>query len=893
MPIVKDYRRYLPSDVYGVISSGAGVAWIEDDVCAAVLGGAVLYHPRTGDIKEVFGNIAGPEKVSALAVSPKYDTLAMGMQGGSIVLWSLTQKAEIVALSGHRSEVNVLRYIEDGTELLSGSNDGDIVLWDVISESGVVRLTGHSGPITDLVYLRQNRLILSGSKDQLVKVWDIEGQHCIQTIVGHRAEVHSLAVNEESTRLYVGSATSHIAAWAIADASDEMAQDEHAQKAEGVPVAFIPLGDISRSARGNAKSLNISPDGSMMICQSTDKGCDVYTLRSEEDIKKRLLRRTKRLREKKIKNNESDDIEEVKQKLDDEICSVGVLRFSSKIRAISFCTTSTTKGTSRIAGVLANNTLETHTVQVVNKRELQSDKILSLHLEGHRTPIRSICISKEDNLILTTSNSGAKVWDCEKRKCIRSLEALNSVCGLFVPGNRHAIVGTTTGALFVFDVSSGVLLEEIEAHTATVWSLDLTPDNNGFMSGSADKTVKFWEFEIAKGDGTHVSCSNVKTLKMSDDVMCVKYSPDQRLIAISLIDTTVKVFFADTLKFFLSLYGHKLPVTCMDISSDSTLIATGSADKNVKIWGLDFGDCHKSFFAHQDAVTSVKFCGKTHYLFSTGKDKLVKQWDCDVFQQIVTLEGHLAEVSGAAITSNGAKLITISQDRSIRYWERSDEILNLEEEREIEREAQYNKDQMEREAMEARAKSKKNQEQDADLPGRRTVETLKAADLLVESIELAEIEETKGPDDAPNPILLAYGGISATAYVLRCLNKITSSELEESLLVLPFAYVVKLFKFLENWIKTGESVERCTRCLHLLLRIHMKQLVTNEVMLSVLDTLRTELPQQLAKIKDVVGVNLAGLRFLQMEAHTQGIETFEEAEQRATTVLAKKRKLIK
>lgn len=61
-----------------------------------------------------------------------------------------------------------------------------------------------------------------------------------------------------------------------------------------------------------------------------------------------------------------------------------------------------------------------------------------------------------------------------------------------------------------------------------------------------------------------------------------------------------QVHFADTFKFFLSLYGHKLPVLCMDISSDGDLIVTGSADKNIKIWGLDFGDCHKSIFAHAD-----------------------------------------------------------------------------------------------------------------------------------------------------------------------------------------------------------------------------------------------------------------------------------------------------
>ncbi len=162
--------------------------------------------------------------------------------------------------------------------------------------------------------------------------------------------------------------------------------------------------------------------------------------------------------------------------------------------------------------------------------------------------------------------------------------------------------------------------------------------------------------------GRRLSVVHVKTLKMTDDVLCVKFSPDARLLAIALLDNTVKVFYADTLKFFLSLYGHKLPITSIDISSDSTLLVSAyvcadmrdtifreqpanfsiyflrSADKNVKLWGLDFGDCHKSFFAHQDVITGVKFVGTTHHFFTTSKDKTVKQWDGDKFEQIMTLE---------------------------------------------------------------------------------------------------------------------------------------------------------------------------------------------------------------------------------------------------------------
>ena len=137
---------------------------------------------------------------------------------------------------------------------------------------------------------------------------------------------------------------------------------------------------------------------------------------------------------------------------------------------------------------------------------------------------------------------------------------------------------------------------------------------------------------------------HTRTLQLQEDALAVKLSPDGRLIAVSLMDSTIKVFFVDSLKFFLSLYGHKLPALTLDISSDSTLIVTGSADKNVKIWGLDFGDCHKSIFAHDDSVTGVGFVPNTHYFFTVGKDGLLKQWDADNYERIITLKGHINEV---------------------------------------------------------------------------------------------------------------------------------------------------------------------------------------------------------------------------------------------------------
>ncbi|KAI5439295.1 hypothetical protein KIW84_024899 [Lathyrus oleraceus] len=183
-------------------------------------------------------------------------------------------------------------------------------------------------------------------------------------------------------------------------------------------------------------------------------------------------------------------------------------------------------------------------------------------------------------------------------------------------------------------IDSGYGLCIIEAHGGSVRTIAAMPDRLGFVIGSADHEVEFWDYQIKQKPGQankQLTVSNVKTMRMSDDVLVVSISPDAKYITVALLDSTVRIHFVDTFKFFLSLYGHKLPVLCMDISLDGDLIVTGSADKNIKIWGLNFGDCHKSIFVHADSVKAVQFVPGTHYVFSVGKDRVVKYWHADEF----------------------------------------------------------------------------------------------------------------------------------------------------------------------------------------------------------------------------------------------------------------------
>lgn len=60
------------------------------------------------------------------------------------------------------------------------------------------------------------------------------------------------------------------------------------------------------------------------------------------------------------------------------------------------------------------------------------------------------------------------------------------------------------GELVLFDISAASILETIQAHTSTIWGLHMRPDFGGMVTGSADKDVKFWDFE-EKEDEENVS----------------------------------------------------------------------------------------------------------------------------------------------------------------------------------------------------------------------------------------------------------------------------------------------------------------------------------------------------------------------------------------------------
>ncbi|GFR42436.1 hypothetical protein Agub_g3341 [Astrephomene gubernaculifera] len=963
--MVKAYLRYEFSAAFGVITSAANPTYDATGklLFTSSLESISVWNAKQGSLVRQLSPVVASSscggspsspvaEVTVLCIAPAGTTIAAGYSDGTVRLWDYESGECTVTFKGHKSGVSCLRYqgtaagagggSAGGALLASGGRDTDVIVWDVAGETGLYRLRGHKDQVTDVVFLPGQSKLVSASKDGSVRVWDLDTQHCCQTLGGHRAEVWALDVNPAGTRLATGASDNEIRVFAIRDPeSESAAAAAAAPSSSSAPSALrdhtvlVPMGSVRRGAASHERValLRFSGEGQWLGVQGAGRGLELFRVRDEDEARKKLKRRKKRRKEKATKKAEqrkekaggqqqqqqgqggSDDDdeegaaggeeeeEEDTLKASDELEAVQLVAAKgAKLRAFCFAPPAARlpPGVAcRLALARSDNAIE---IVDVSSDSHAYSPFSRLDLPGHRSDIRALALSPDDSALLSASSAGLKLWNPRTGSCLSTMEGGYGLSVLFAPGNKFAVVGTKEGTLEVFDLgaASRVHVEEA-AHGGAVWALAPLPDKSGFISGGADKTIKFWQWSVvapSSGGSRQLRLAHVRSVAMADDVLALRVSPDGRLLAVALLDATVKVYYADSMKFFLSLYGHKLPVLCMDISSDSSLLLTGSSDKNIKIWGLDFGDCHRSLFAHGDAVMSVAWVPGTHYAFSAGKDRLLKYWDLDRCELLLELGGHHGEVWALAVSQFGDFVVTGSHDRSIRRWERTSEPFFVEEERERRLESLFEAD------LEATAADKDTAaaggaggaaagaDATAAAPaGRRTLEAVSAADAIIEALEVAALEmerlrgadkeraeaEAEGrPPPRPLPMNAVMQGLAPSAYVLKVVSGVRASELEQAVMMLPFADALRLLGYLPKWLEAGgTAVELTVRLAVLVVRLHQGQLAATAAARPVLMRLQRRLRAAAQGLKDVVGFNMAGLghlgrRLKEREGVTEG-----------------------
>jgi len=250
-------------------------------------------------------------------------------------------------------------------------------------------------------------------------------------------------------------------------------------------------------------------------------------------------------------------------------------------------------------------------------------------------------------------------------------------------------------------------------------------------------------------------------------------------------------------------------------------------------------------------------------------------------------------VWGIDVAPDASFCLSVGQDRSLRVWKRGEDLVFVEEERERVLEAQADRAAgMDTDGGAAGEMIPGGAIEDGvALASRKSTESVKGGELLMEALdlveaELAEIEEralsgatSNNKRAAPsNPRFL---GLSPHAYMIRCLRSIKAPDLEQALLVLPFHYVSRLVSMLLELAKKGLDLELCCRSAVFLLRVHFAQLVSARALVEQVAELQLVLRNAVGEYRTLIGTNLAGLKFMSREIEERKVAgmSFEQVDE--------------
>lgn len=931
MGLTKQYLRWEQGSQFGIIGSQAQAICILNQwpemlatnriVASAACENIVFWDLKTGQPIDRINGEDDEQKcgspISCMSHSAASNVIATGHGDGSVRLFDCHDKHSKVVFSGHKGFVSCVAFDHSGLRVASAGKDTDIVVWDVANNSGLFRLKGHKGVVNKVQFMKHHQSILiSASTDTFIKFWDLNTQHCFKTLVDHRSEVWSFVVYHNDSRLISGGSDSELRVWRLLFAEDdpenfeqksqELKQKriqqleligENPDEAEDLDSDSLFLverfGTILRKSTERILNIFLDPSETLLLCHGKDQYFECFKIRDEDEVKIKIKKRLKKERKRRL--NESAVGEYDGQDLDcstlsDEIEKLDIVKASSRIKSIDArITKNTTEHKEfRVALLLSNNSIESYQLSQTGAG-FEAEQTAKIVAFGHRSDVRTVSISSDSLTILTGSVDSVKLWNKSSCRCISTItDGLDyPLCSTFAPGDKHALLGSKSGKILILNLTTAQVQTTIEASEVNlpIWSICLQPDLTGVISGSEDKCVKFWSFDLAvdEQDGSrNLTLCHEKTLEAEEGVICAKMSPNSKFIAASLLDSTVKIYFADTLKFFLSLYGHKFPVLCMDISTDNSLIVTGSSDKNIKIWGMDFGDCHRSLFAHDDNIMCLAFIPKTHQFFTASKDNKIKLWDADSFEKITTLDAHHGEVWTMAVAPNGKYLVSASHDKSIRIWNKTNEPLILEEEKEAESERLFEKE-IDDGSSQPVVAGEEADKQTSGLAEKKTSQTVKSVEKLMEGINVFneemekiklyqqqclafEKEKSLTPKPTREPVnanLTYYRTDCPHRYMLELLVRIKSNEVEETLLELPFGYTRQLLHILADLLDKQWEVETVCRCICFVIRINFGQITSTPSLVALVDRLRAQMHTRLSSLCDLFGVNSVGLQHYQ------------------------------
>ena len=322
--------------------------------------------------------------------------------------------------------------------------------------------------------------------------------------------------------------------------------------------------------------------------------------------------------------------------------------------------------------------------------------------------ITEIQYSPDGKILAVATAIGIWLYDTTTYQEISLLIEHNSAVS-DIEFNPNGQTFASTGkdkSILLWDMSTGTQ-RRLSGHTARYSKNILRFSNDGKTLASGNKdTIILWDTKTGEHkdaitglpdyiadfsfstDGSTivsitwdgvVSVADVKTgilkksftVKMTEGVFCVGFSPDRNLVAIGSRDGIIYLVDVTKGELLRKLTGHSYDVQRIAFSPDGTMLASASyVDETVRIWNTNTGEQIRISAEQTGDFFGLVYSPEGNILASSGSgDGTIRFWDANTGKQKHVITGHTDFVSSTVLHPDGRHIVCGYEDGTIRYWD--------------------------------------------------------------------------------------------------------------------------------------------------------------------------------------------------------------------------------
>ncbi len=267
---------------------------------------------------------------------------------------------------------------------------------------------------------------------------------------------------------------------------------------------------------------------------------------------------------------------------------------------------------------------------------------------------------------------------------------------------KYLVNGSDSSAIQIFHLDQqGEKPAIVKGHKGFVIDIKFLPDNSGFISVAADRTVRFTNHTTGQGKKLATLPYDIKSIDISADgnwmaavaasgqlimmnlndntfelkvneapnqirVLSVAFHPTKQIIAYGTefldndlkVKGSVKIFNYATLESLKELRGHNAGVSDVEFSPDGLLLASAGYDKKLQMWVVDHEeDLPVVMDNNTSNIWRLAFAKGSDYLLASCNNGEVRVWPTDpkmLADQICPkLKRNLSKVEWGIYVGNG------------------------------------------------------------------------------------------------------------------------------------------------------------------------------------------------------------------------------------------------